>query len=179
MNTGTQRSSSTPFGARTSTTPLLGKKQPKKNVPLIMAAHDLPYVATCSVGYPQDIYEKFLAAKEIRGRGVRYIQILSPCPPGWAHSTEETIEIGKLAVETGFWPLYERIDGRLVLSPPSKKHIEKDNRKDIREYLQKQGRFKHFTEKEYAIWENYVDNLWRSIALELKLQEGLCDTDSQ
>jgi pyruvate ferredoxin oxidoreductase beta subunit len=173
MNTGTQRSSATPFGARTSTTPIYGKTQPKKNVPKIMAAHDIPYVATCSVGYPQDIYEKFLKAKEIRGRGLRYIQILCPCPPGWQHATEETIEIGKLAVETGFWPLYEQIDGKMILSPPSKKLLDKANRKNIREYLQKQGRFRHFTEVEYAVWEKYIEDLWNSIAFELKLQEGL------
>lgn len=173
MNTGTQRSSSTPFGAHTTTTPILGKKQPKKNVPKIMAAHDLPYVATCSVGYPQDLFEKFQKAKEIRGRGLRYIQILSPCPPGWQHTTDESIEIGRLAVETGFWPLYEIIDGKMVLSSPSKKCLNKENRKDIKLYLKMQGRFKHFKENEFIVWNKYIDAIWAEIAMELKVQEGL------
>ncbi len=69
-----------------------------------MAAHDLPYVATCSVGYPQDIYEKFLAAKEIRGRGVRYIQILSPCPPGWRIPPKKQSKSGSLLSKQGFGP---------------------------------------------------------------------------
>lgn len=173
MNTGTQRSGSTPFGALTSTTPL-GKKQPKKNMPAILAAHDIPYVATCSAGYPQDIYEKFLKAKSIRGKGLRYIHIISPCPPGWQHTTEDTIEIGKLAVDTGFWPLFERIGGKLTLSVPSLKCLKKESRKNIRDYIKVQGRFKHFTEAEYQIWENYVDNVWKTISIELKMQNESC-----
>jgi pyruvate ferredoxin oxidoreductase beta subunit len=173
MNTGTQRSGSTPFGAKTTTTPIKGKTQPKKNMPKILAAHDIPYVATCSAGYPLDIFEKFTKAKEIRGRGLRYIHILSPCPPGWQHSTNETIEVGKLAVETGFWPLFERIDGKLFLSSQSKKCLDKANRKDIRLYLQKQGRFKHFTEQEIGVWEKYIDLVWKEIDFELKMQDHL------
>jgi pyruvate ferredoxin oxidoreductase beta subunit len=173
MNTGTQRSGSTPYGAITTTTPIKGKKQPKKNIPMILAAHDIPYVATCSSGYPQDIFQKVSKAKELNGHGVRYIQILTPCPPGWGFSTEETIQIGKLAVETGFWPLYERIHGYLILSPPSKRLLDKSKRKDIREYLKMQNRFKKLTEEDYRVWELYIDSLWKNLELELKLQDGL------
>jgi pyruvate ferredoxin oxidoreductase beta subunit len=173
MNTGTQRSGSTPWGAKTTTTPIIGKTQIKKNMPKILAAHDLSYVATASSGYPKDIYQKFLTAKEMRGQGVRYIQIMSPCPPGWGHNTDESIEIGKLAVETGFWPLFERIHGKLILSKPSQKHLDKSKRKDIRQYLKMQGRFKHFTEDHFKVWEKYIDKVWKEIAFELKMQESL------
>jgi pyruvate ferredoxin oxidoreductase beta subunit len=172
MNTGTQRSGSTPFGAKTTTTPILGKQQIKKNMPKILAAHDIPYVATCSAGYPQDIYLKFLKAKEMKGQGVRYIHILSPCPPGWQHKTEESIEIGKLAVETGFWPLFERINGKLILSPQSAKLLDKSKRKNIREYLTKQGRFRHFKDADFKVWEDYINGVWKNIELELKMQES-------
>jgi pyruvate ferredoxin oxidoreductase beta subunit len=172
MNTGTQRSGSTPFGARTTTTPT-GKKQAKKNMPMILGAHDIPYVATCSSGYPLDIYQKVEKSKQFNGQGVRYIQILCPCPPGWGFSTEETIKIGKLAVDTGFWPLYERVHGYLVLSPPSKRLLDKTKRKNIREYLDLQNRFKHFKEPDYLVWERYIDTIWKNIELELRFQEEL------
>jgi len=172
MNTGTQRSGSTPWGARTTTTPF-GKAQVKKNIPKILAAHDLSYVATTSVAYPKDIFRKFQKAKEMRGQGVRYIQILSPCPPGWQHPTSSTIEVAKMAVQTGFWPLFERINGKLVLSKPSKRHLDKSKRKDIKDYLKLQGRFKHFNEEEFKVWNSYVDNVWKEIAFELKMQESV------
>jgi pyruvate ferredoxin oxidoreductase beta subunit len=168
MNTGTQRSGSTPYGARTTTTPIKGKQQMKKNVPAILAAHDIPYVATCSSGYPIDIYEKVKKAKSMNGEGLRYLQILNPCPPGWGFKTDETILIGKLAVETGFWPLYERIHGKLILSPISKRLIDKSKRKDIREYLKLQNRFKHFAENDFKIWEDYVNAVWKNIEFELQ-----------
>ena len=176
MNTGTQRSGSTPFGARTTTTPIKGKQQPKKNVPMIMAAHDIPYVATCSSGFPQDIFQKVQKAKSLNGQGVRYIQILCPCPPGWGYSTEETIQMGKLAVETGFWPLYERVHGYLILSPVSKRLLDKSKRKNIREYLKMQQRFKHLTEDDIAVWERYIDAIWNNIAFELRFQEQVEST---
>ena len=171
MNTGTQRSGSTPWGAKTTTTPILGKKQMKKNIVKILSAHDLSYVATTSAAYPQDLYMKFQKAKEFNGQGVRYIQINSPCPPGWGHKTDETIKIGKLAVQTGFWPMFERIHGKLILSAQSKRLLDKSKRKDIREYLKLQSRFNHFKEDDYKVWDKYIDDIWASIALELKYQE--------
>ncbi len=172
MNTGTQRSGSTPWGAKTTTTPY-GKAQIKKNMPKILAAHDLSYVATCSIGYIQDLYNKFQTAKEMKGQGVRYIQILSPCPPGWAHATKDTIKVAKMAVQTGFWPLFERVNGKLILSAPSKRHLDKSKRKNVREYLGLQGRFNHFNDEKYKVWENYIEDLWKEIKFELEMQESL------
>ncbi len=114
MNTGTQRSSSTPYGAITTTTPS-GKQQSKKNFPMIVAAHNVPYIATCSASEPLDIFEKFKKARYIQG--FRYIHILAPCPPGWRYPAEDTITEAKMAVETGVWPLFEIEDGKLTLSP--------------------------------------------------------------
>ena len=97
MNTGTQRSSATPLGAITSTTPVLTKQQHKKDFIKIMEAHDLPYLATTSPSYPIDLYDKFVKAKKIKG--TRYIHIYVPCPPGWGYPPKDTIKTGKLAVE--------------------------------------------------------------------------------
>ena len=114
MNTGTQRSSSTAYGAITTTTPS-GKQQSKKNLPMIVAAHNVPYIATCSASEPLDIFEKFKKARYIQG--FRYIHILAPCPPGWRYPAENTITEAKMAVETGVWPLFEIENGKLTLSP--------------------------------------------------------------
>jgi len=99
MNTGGQRSSATPLGATTSTTPILNKRQHPKDMPRIMAAHDVPYVATAASSYPMDLYDKFLKAKA--KQGTRYIHISIPCPPGWLYPTRDTVKMGKLSVETG------------------------------------------------------------------------------
>ena len=109
MNTGVQRSGSTPLGVQTTTTPE-GKLVHKKNMPKILEAHGIPYVATANAAYPLDLYEKFKRAKDIKGP--KYIHILSPCPPGWGYNPKDTMLIGRLATETGFWPLYEVLDGK-------------------------------------------------------------------
>lgn len=171
MNTGTQRSGATPKGAMTTTTPVKGKIQLKKDVVKIMEAHNLPYIATANAAYPQDLIEKFQKAKSIRGKGVRYIHIFSPCPPGWGYKTEETIEIGKLANQTGLWPLFERIDGKLQLSKPSRKYMNKENRRQLTKYTQKQDRFRHIDDKTLLQWQKHIDHLWKKIVWELKMQE--------
>lgn len=163
MNTGVQRSGSTPFGAITSTTPLTGKLEHKKNMPDIMDAHGLSYIATASSSYPLDLYAKFIKAKEMRGQGVRYIHVLAPCPPGWGYDTAETIEIGKLAVQTGFWPLFEIINGNFELSKNSKPLLDPENRKPISEYLKPQRRFKKINEQGSEEINKYIDALWKKI----------------
>ncbi|MEM2134582.1 MAG: pyruvate synthase subunit PorB [Candidatus Jordarchaeaceae archaeon] len=166
MNTGTQRSSSTPLGAWTTTTPF-GKGQQKKNVPMIMAAHNIPYVATACSSYPKDLYEKIKKAKDIEG--TKYIHILAPCPPGWRFDTELTVEIGKLAVETGMWALYEIEDGVFRLSSPSKRVMDPSKRKPIQEYIKLQGRFKGITDEQIRELKKYVDRQWERYG---KMEEG-------
>lgn len=160
MNTGVQRSGSTPLGAYSTTTPG-GKKQRKKNMPKIMEAHDIPYVATTCASYPLDLYEKFQKAKEIEG--TKYIHIFAPCSPGWGFDPKDTIEIGRLAVQTGFWPLYEVVKGKFILSKNSKKYLKKDKRKPIGDYLKAQKRFAGITEETIKAYEDYIANLWKDI----------------
>jgi pyruvate ferredoxin oxidoreductase beta subunit len=139
MNTGIQRSSATPFGASTTTTPA-GKINPgeafswKKDMPKIMAAHNIPYVATACASYPLDLIEK--VKKAAATKGPAYVHILSVCPTGWRIPSEKAIWIGRLAVETGVFPLYEIVDGRYKMTFPD---LEL---RPVEEYLKPQGRFR-------------------------------------
>lgn len=157
MNTGIQRSGSTPYGAWTTTTPT-GKRQHKKNVPLIMAAHGIPYVATACVSYPQDLVSKLKKAKGTKG--TKYIQILAPCPPGWRFPTEKTIEMGRLAVRTGMWALFEIENGEFKLSTPSAALVDKAKRKPVEEYLTRQGRFRNLTKEDILVIQGWIDDTW-------------------
>lgn len=143
MNTGIQRSSSTPFGASTTTSPA-GKLKPgqitwKKNMPEIAAAHKIPYVATACPSYPIDLVQKVRKAANIEGPA--YIHILSVCPTGWRSAPELSIKLGRLAVETGIFPLYEVEHGKYHLS------IEFPKLKPVKEYIKLQGRFRHLTDE--------------------------------
>jgi pyruvate/2-oxoacid:ferredoxin oxidoreductase beta subunit len=149
MNTGIQRSSSTPEGTWTTTTPSSSLKDtPKKDIIRIMAAHKIPYIATASVGYPVDLIKKVEKAKGIHG--TRFLLIFSPCPTGWRHSSELTIQIAKLATETGVFPLYEIEAGEKYSL--SRRHSVKP----IKEYLSLQGRFRNLTEKDLMKMEERV-----------------------
>jgi pyruvate ferredoxin oxidoreductase beta subunit len=156
-NTGLQRSGATPYGAWTTTTPT-GKKERKKNMPLIMAAHKIPYVATACPSYPVDFVNKLRKAREIKG--TKYIHVLAPCPTGWRYDTSKTVEIGRLAVQTGIWALYEIEYGRFRLNPPSDRLIDKSKRKPVREYLAMQERFRHLTEADIEKIQQWVDEDW-------------------
>ena len=169
MNTGIQRSSSTPHGAITTTT-TLGKERFKKNLPRIMAAHDIPYVATCSVSEPLDIYEKFKKAKSIEG--CKYIHILASCPPGWGIASEDAIEIPRLAVKTGSWILYEIENGVLTLSKKSKPLLDPSKRAPLIDYLSRQKRFSKLSEKELIELQERLDLQWANLADELFCQEN-------
>jgi pyruvate ferredoxin oxidoreductase beta subunit len=158
-NTGFQRSGASPYGSITTTTPT-GKREHKKNVPMIMAAHGIPYVATASPSYPLDLISKLRKAKEFRG--TKYIHILAPCPPGWRYSTEKTVELGRLAVQTGMWVLFEIEHGHLKLSPPSARLIDKIKRKPLEEYLLAQGRFAQLTKEDLTIIERWIDKTWEN-----------------
>ena len=140
MNTGIQRSSSTPHFADTTTTPagtvIPGKLQQKKNLTRIMVAHGAPYVAqTTFIGNFKDITEK--AHKAIYTPGPAFLNVMAPCPRGWRYPSEKLMEVTKAAVETCVWPLYEVIEGKYQLS-----YMPKD-KKPVEEYLKLQGRFAH------------------------------------
>ncbi|MBS7607729.1 pyruvate synthase subunit beta [Candidatus Bathyarchaeota archaeon] len=156
-NTGLQRSGATPYGAWTTTTPK-GKKERKKDMPFIMAAHRIPYVATACPSYPIDLINKLRKAREIKG--TKYIHILTPCPTGWRYDTSKTIEIGRLAVQTGVWALYEIENGRFKLNPPSDRLVDKTKRKPVKEYLSMQERFRHLTDADIEKIQKWVDEDW-------------------
>jgi pyruvate ferredoxin oxidoreductase beta subunit len=158
-NTGFQRSSASPYGSWTTTTPS-GKKEHKKNVPMIMTAHGIPYVATASPSYPLDMISKLKKAKEMHG--TRYIQILAPCSPGWRYPTEKTIEIGRMAVLTGMWALFEVEHGKFRLSNPSVSLVDKARRKPVEEYLRMQGRFSNLTKEDIAVIQRWIDDTWEN-----------------
>ncbi len=160
MNTGVQRSGSTPLGAFSTTTPG-GKTTHKKDMPKIMEAHGIPLVATANASYPLDLYEKFEKAREIKG--AKYIHILAPCPLGWGFDPRETIKIGRLANQTGFWPLYEVKNGEFSLSKKSQRFLDPDNRKPITDYLEAQKRFDNIERKHIKAYEVYIDHLWATI----------------
>jgi pyruvate ferredoxin oxidoreductase beta subunit len=156
-NTGVQRSGTTPYGAWTTTTPT-GKRRRKKNLPLIMAAHGVPYVATACPSYPVDYVQKLRKAKTIKGTS--YIHILAPCPTGWRFETKQTVRLGRLAVQTGLWALFEIKNGRFKLNSPSDRLVEKSKRKNIKDYLALQGRFRKLTIKDLGKIQRWVDKDW-------------------
>ena len=170
MNTGIQRSSSTPHGAVTTTT-TLGRDRYKKNLPRIMASHEIPYVATCSVSEPLDLFEKFKKAKSIEG--CKYIHVLASCPPGWGIPSEDSVEIPRLAVKTGSWILYEIENGVLTLSKKSKPLLDPSKRAPLIEYLSRQKRFSKISEKVLIELQERLDLQWTRIASEIKCQENL------
>ncbi|MEM0125767.1 MAG: pyruvate synthase subunit PorB [Thermofilum sp.] len=169
MNTGIQKSGSTPYKAWTTTTPT-GNVSFKKDVPSIMVSHRVPYVATINLAYPNDIYEKLRKAQGIKD-GLKYIHAFSPCPPGWRYDSSLTVKIARLAVETGMWVLYEVDHGKFRLTGPSKNLLDKDKRKPVKEYLKLQGRFAHLREEDIEEIQRLVDAQWESIAKLLKEQE--------
>jgi pyruvate ferredoxin oxidoreductase beta subunit len=159
MNTGIQRSGATPFGASTTTAPAgavsLGKQAWKKNVPEIMVAHNVPYVATASHSYPLDFMNKVKKAAAIEGPS--YIHCLSVCPTGWRVAPNLCITLGRLAVETRVFPLYEVEDGtyRITIAPEPLRPVE--------DYLRLQGRFRHLTTEAVATFQARVTQEYRKL----------------
>jgi pyruvate ferredoxin oxidoreductase beta subunit/2-oxoisovalerate ferredoxin oxidoreductase beta subunit len=153
MNTGIQRSSSTPWGAWTTTTPSgHPEDHPKKDILALLAAHGIPYAATASVAYPVDLIEKVEKAKGIRG--TRFLHILSPCPPGWKCADEKSVELARLAVTTRLFPLLEVENGRrwrFTMDHPGG---------PIAPYLRAQGRFRHLTDEEMDRIQEDIDTRW-------------------
>jgi len=146
MNTGIQRSSATPFGASTTTSPAgkhsIGQTTWKKNMPAIAAAHDIPYVATACHSYPFDLMTKISKAMAVEGPS--YIHVLSVCPTGWRLAPELTVRAGRLAVQTGIFPLYEIEKGEYTLN------FDFPQLRPIEDYFKLQGRFRHLSKETIA-----------------------------
>ena len=153
INTGVQRSSSTPYGARTTTTPGLGwKRSRKKNIVEILAAHRIPYAATASIAFPEDMIRKFEKARQLKG-GSRFLHVYATCPTGWAIPSEQSISIARLAVQCNMFPLYE-VENGVDYTLNYQGNVEVDS------YLKAQGRFRHLNEDEIMRIQTMVDEDW-------------------
>jgi len=151
MNTGIQRSSATPWGAWTTTTPRV-KREFKKDIMQIMAAHRIPYAATASIAYPDDLVEKVVKAKSMQG--LKFLHVFAPCPTGWKAASELSVQLARLAVLTRVFPLYEiewGIDYTLA---------ETENPLPIGEYTKHQGRFKNLDEHDLELLQKRIDDRW-------------------
>jgi len=158
MNTGIQRSSATPLGAKTTTTPR-GKAEWRKDLTEIMVAHQIPYVAQASISFYGDLIRK--VRKALSSDGPSFINVLAPCPTGWGYPTEKMVEVDRLAVETRYWPLYEVENGKYRINYKPRERIE------VVEWLKIQDRFKHLIEDEETIKEIQmrVDRNWERLLL--------------
>ncbi len=158
MNTGVQRSSTTPYGAWTSTTPvgsvLRGKTRDSKPMPIIMMMHNCEYVATASTAFLEDYYRKLEKAIEAAKRGMAYIHVFSPCPTGWRFAPSKLIEVGRKAVETNMVPLweYDHQVGRLEFTHPV------DQPLPVAEYLSLIGKYRHLSDEQIAHIQQSTDH---------------------
>lgn len=168
MNTGIQRSSATPFMASTTTSPagkvIKGQRTGKKNVPEIMVAHNIPYVATACPSYPLDLIAKVQKARAIKGPS--YIHIFTVCPTGWRAPSDSAIKLGRLAFETGIFPLYEVENGkyRFTMEPPA-------NRRPIVDYIRSQGRYRHLDPADIVKVQALVDKEFKKLAHKVETSE--------
>ncbi len=162
-NTGVQRSGATPYAAWTTTT-VSGKTEFRKEMGDIIRAHHIPYSAQTCVSYPDDFYRKLKKAQSIKGP--KYIEIMAPCPPGWRFSMEKTVEMGRMAVETGAWALYECENDIVTFNGKSKLILEKKiQRKPMEDWIKYQGRFGHLFKptkdsKRIKTLEDHLDLIW-------------------
>lgn len=161
MNTGIQRSGGTPDGAWTMTTPAReGSPRPKKDIDAIMEAHHIPYFATATPAYAEDMVRKFQKARTVKG--FRFIRVLAPCPPGWKYDSERTVKLSRLAVQTGIFALYEVEGGRFKLN------VNVAARRPVGEFLAGQGRYKGMTPEHAAALQAQVDARWAAYAARSK-----------
>jgi pyruvate ferredoxin oxidoreductase beta subunit len=163
MNTGIQRSGATEKGASTTTCPsgtcIPGKREFPKDITKIIAAHELPYAAQASPHNWKDLIEK--AAKGFEAGGPAFLNVISPCPRGWRYESAKTIEMAKLAVDTGLWPLYEYENGKWRFTAESKRIAEgKAEKRPIMDWLKSQGRFKHLMEPK---WSSLVEEIQANV----------------
>ena len=166
MNTGIQKSSLTPFGARTTTTPagknVHGCLTQKKNIFEIVAAHGIPYAATASIGYLPDFLRKVEKAKGIHG--ARFIHVIAPCPTGWGCATDETIDIAREVVDSGLWYLAEYEGGAFTLNRnPGSFEGDPEAWGSVEHYLRRQARFKALTDEEVQVVKSQRDATWERL----------------
>lgn len=153
MNTGVQRSSSTPYGAWTTTTPGQDwKKMRKKNIVEALVAHRIPYVATANIAYPEDLVRKVKKAKLIKGS--KFLHVFASCPTGWRIPSEMSVKIARMAVQTNIFPLYEVENGvHYTINYKPKEYL-------VREYFKLQGRFRYLTDKDLDQIQGMVNEDW-------------------
>ncbi|HWQ08359.1 MAG TPA: thiamine pyrophosphate-dependent enzyme [Holophaga sp.] len=153
MNTGVQRSSSTPYGTQTTTTPgEHWKRTEKKNIVEIMAAHRIPYAATASIAYPEDLLRKVQKAASIRS-GLRFLHVYASCPTGWGFGAQYSVKAARIAVRCNLFPLYEVEDGLRYT-------VNEQGDERIQDYLKMQTRFRHLDEDTIAHIQGRVDEEW-------------------
>ncbi len=156
MNTGIQRSGATPRGAWTTTTPVAGtsrgKPEAKKDIMGIVLAHRPVYAATVNPAFPEDFVRKVELAATLEGP--RFFHVFAPCPPGWRFDSDQTIALGRLATDTGIFPLYEVEEGRYRVTRKG------GALKPVADYLRAQGRFRHFTDDDVAALQSEVRTRW-------------------
>ncbi|NIA12474.1 MAG: pyruvate synthase subunit beta [Nitrospiraceae bacterium] len=160
MNTGTQRSSATPLGAKTATTPVLGKQQHAKDMIGIMEAHNVGYIATATSSFPADLYDKIRKAKA--RTGMRYIHITTPCSPGWVFPARDTVKMGRIAVDNAMIVLLEIEDGALRLTGRSRRMAQRGEPKPIEGYVRAQQRFKGIGPEHLDVVQQWVTDRWHS-----------------
>lgn len=168
MNTGIQKSGLTPLGATTTTTPdgelFSGNTKAKKNMFEIVAAHGIGYAATASVGYIDDFIRKVQKAKD--HKGASYIHVIAPCPVGWGTDSSQTIDLGVEIVENGLWYLAEYENGEFILNKDPKVLKPVDN------YIKRQARYSHLTDKDIKNIQDSVDEKWKNIRKNWRIQDG-------
>ncbi len=161
MNTGIQRSSATPFGTSTSTTPAGSQSQGKttgsKNMPLVMSMHDIPYVATATLSHLEDYAKKLVKAREMSKKGFAYIHVLCPCLVGWKISMDSSIQVCRAAVRTNYFPLWESVDGQFKMTH----NVNKP--KPIREMTDLLGKYRHLNEENMAILQGQVNKRYKTL----------------
>ncbi len=161
MNTGMQKSSATPYGSLSTTTPAPRiKDNPKKDILKIISSHRIPYAATATIAFPEDMSSKFRRAMEVEG--FRFLHILTPCPQGWGSPVEKTVELSRAAVLTGIFPLLEIEDGRHYTL-----NFIPDEFMPIREYFKPQKRFSFLKEEDLPGVEKEIALNWEELLLQV------------
>ena len=155
MNTGVQRSSATPFGGATSTTPVgaasTGKTTSSKYMPMVMAMHDIAYVATATLSHLEDYAKKLVMAKKKSKQGMAYLHVYCPCPVGWKMPIDSSIQVCRTAVRTNYFPLWEVENGQYRMTQTVKKP------KQVQALTGLIGKFKHLQDDDLAILQQHVD----------------------
>jgi len=161
MNTGVQRSSTTPLGAKTSTTPVGAAKRGKdtigKNLPFMMAMHKGAYTATATLSHLEDLAQKLLRAKEKKNEGFAFLHVFSPCPTGWGFPQDLSIQVCRMAVRTNYYPLWEAERGRFKLT-----HRVKNPRR-LKDFVGMIGKFSHLNDEEFRLLEREANERYQLI----------------